>query len=292
MLVFLFFGGKLFQDLGVDTLQDGYDRARKTEIELKLFRMFKKKLTWSPVTSKNIALFFGDETAQRDEFASTIVKQLYKMPENARVTYIDTAGDGLAMMKNLTKNEQNFITFIPATNMTNTVLARLSELHTYIRSKSRERGMVEITNRKLSFIFLNLSDHDMRLIAQNPTLTRVFETLVTNAHRERLYVIPLVRSAQTVPRNILEDLEWAVFLGGENALYCRNDLHSDLGDSLYSVSQIVIGIAFTNTYKSLITVHPITFTPTAWHLQRLQQTINENTAFEGYLNSLDDGSIA
>ena len=281
----------MYEDLGLSTASDAFQRASKQSVGFSLFRIFRGRIKWSPMTTDNLALFYGNNIPQRDAFISSIVKQVNKVSDSANIYLIDLTGDLLSLSESLTKTNRDSFTYKHFTGDLEGILKRLTVFRDEVRNTTKKERVIELTNRKLSFVFVNMSNEDAEILNKSEDARILIKDLITNSYRERLYFVPIVPYASKFPKDILETFQWCGFLGNENAKLCREELYPNMREGLYSIRQIISGIVFSNTHKTLVMIHPMKFTPSEWHIKREQQIKDENKAFNKFLEALDDGSI-
>lgn len=281
----------MYEDLGLSTTLDGFQRASKQSVGFNLFRIFRGRIKWSPMTTDNLALFYGNNIPQRDAFISSIVKQVNKVSDSANLYLIDLSGTLRSLSESLTKTNRDSFTYKHFTGDLEGILKRLTVFRDEVRNATQKERVIELTNRKLSFVFINMSDEDAEILNRSKDMQILMKDLITNSYRERLYIVPIVPSASSFPKNILKSFQWCAFLGDKNVKLCREELYPNMREGLYSIRQVISGIVFSNTHKTLVMIHPMKFTPSEWHIKREQQTKDENKAFNNFLEALDDGSI-
>lgn len=286
-------GEVLYKDLGLDRSLDPYHRAVKQEVTFKLFRVFTGNIYWSPFVAKSIALFYGEDTVQRDQFVYNIINQSKKFKESVNTHIVDLTGELKTVVEELGKHRGNLFTYKHFLNDVNSIVEVLEKLKEYrddVRAETAELRVLEQAHRRLSIVFLNLSREQMIEIKGSQYLTSLLKDLMNFSDRERLYVVPITPSADVFPVDILKEVEWAGFLGDTNYKICKQ-LYPKKKESVYSKKQHFSGIVFSNSHRFLVVVHPLVYTPSTWGLEKERQIKNENEAFEKFLQSLDDGSI-
>lgn len=263
-------------------------RASKVQVNFKLYRTFRKFLYWSPVTHDNMALFYGENENEKNLFVKNIVEQAYKNVGSVEIAFYDFNGNSKEIGVALNNVYENFFIYREYPESFEVLVNDLIKFRSIIRENNVGTGFLEPIDRKFVFMFVDVTNVD--LLKENEKTINDFVDVVKNSFRDRLYVIPIARNAFNVPVKIHESLDWATYLGLDNAKYVK-ELHSSLEDGYYSVKQLIIGATFNANDKRLQIIHPLKYTPSEWQISKENRLNAEDEAYKKLLDSLDDGGI-
>lgn len=277
--------------IGLDTSLDKYHRATKHSVGYEPFRVYFGKLRWTPLRSDSMAVFCGSDIKSRNDFLAQFVLQSGKQAHSVRVRIIDFSKDLRELCEELKKSSVGTLGYVESKVDLGTVLKNIAVFRDDIKQEARALRVIEQPGIKLTFFLLNMRNEDVASLHTNNELNLLFKDLVKNSTRERIHIVPILPSARSLPKDLVQLFDWAVFMGDENVKTCTDIIYSDMTESMRSIKQSPIGIAYSNERPELVTIYPYKYTRSEWQIKRDQYEKDESKAFEAFLDALDDGSI-
>lgn len=270
-------------------LNKGYETGNlvfKHSIKFELFRSYRKKVTWNAIGHNNMALFYGNLTSQRDVFIENIAKQSLKFSESVAIDLYNFSGE----MSNLGESFEKQYTPFNYHHYLDTFEKFIDDVVDFrneIRDGMKKKQQIEATDRKAQFILVNLDDKVLSCL-KNEELYQKIEDLIIDSSWERVFFVPITSSATVFQNDLHSNFDWSVYLGSQNDDYLHN-IHSTMEDSYYSRQQKVIGSVFDKNFNKILIIHPLKFTPSAFHFEVEDRFKEEDELYNKFLSTLDDG---
>lgn len=275
-------------DFPMDSHIDGAHRALKNDVVFKLFRIYKRKVVWSPFALKNGGIFYNDNIQQKEAFIELMAKQSQKISNSVDIHYFDLYKTPHQQYK-IWDDLYNPFHYHHYTKGIQDIAKNLVLLRQNIRIQSQSQGYVEPPNRKINIVLLDLDEKSMQVMKNNKFST-LMTNLLTQSLNERLFVFLICPDATELSREILDIIDWGIFMGEKNALLCRKVLYPGLTDGFYSINQETIGIFHTKIFQRLFAVYPLKFTPSEFYIRQQQEFDKQNEIYNKYLATLNDGT--
>lgn len=271
--------------LQLDPAIDGGWRALKQEVFLKPYRTFKKKLLWSPLTHKNGALFYGDDSEQRLTFLRALASQSKDFGNSGTIALFDLRCRLKDLGEELETKSKNF-EYHPYKDTVEQFLEDLYKFREDIREAAKT---TPISNRKVLMILIDLDSESAQKLGFSFRGRELLQDLLSNSENERIYIFTLAKDLSELPGESLRATEWAVFLGDTNRKEALKE-YKNLQEGYYSFGQVQIGTCYSKHEKRLVSVQPLEFTKSQWLKDHEEQLRSEDEDYENFLNTLNDGT--
>jgi hypothetical protein len=271
--------------LQLDPAIDGGWRALKQEVFVRPYRTFKKKLLWSPLTHKNGALLYGEDSEQRLTFLRTLASQSKDFGNSGTIALFDLKGKLKDVGEELEAKSKNF-EYHPYKDTLEQLLEDLYKFREDIREAAKT---IPISNRKVLMILIDLDTESAQKLGFSFRGRELLQDLLSDSENERIYIFTLAKNVEDLPGESLRSTEWAIFLGDENRKEALKE-YKNLQEGYYSFGQVQIGTCYSKHEKRLVSVQPLEFTRSQWLKDHEEKLRVEDEDYDNFLNTLNDGT--
>lgn len=261
----------------------------KNKIIFSLYRTYRHKVKYSPLISKNLAVFSPSpeepltllthlcEQAVKGAFHEGFTLEVYSFPSTSQEVV-----ESIAPLD----EKYYFLRQHPYEEGLPHFLQEVERHALLLRGKARAQGFLEPPEKRVTFLVLLLGAREVEALS-TPPVAKAFRDLLTAYEHERLVPMVLASSAQALPRHLLGYFEVAAYLGEANETYAEEKLYTHLRPALGSFSQEAIGYLYHHAFtRSLLRCHPLIFTPSPWRVERDAAYAHEERLYREYLASL------
>lgn len=261
--------------------------VHKTNVEYALFRTYRRKLYWDATNFHNGLICYGKHHI-KENILNEFCKQSLNNNRNVEITYYSfnkEPHETQSMIKNLMTTYKPVFKHIQYSESFENFVKDFISLRRDIKKNSKSKGSIEAVNRKVSLVFFDLSSV-INEINADVELQKFFAALLSQSFRERLYFMPLVRDAKTIPQLLLNVIDWQAFLDDDNMNWGLNHYKS-VRLHFFSKTQVRLGSLFLRHFNKLYVVHPIKWTPNAEKIALDKRIEQEEIEYKKLLEALD-----
>lgn len=266
---------------------DSGARVVKQSVFFNLFRTYRYKVTWNPISYENFGIFYGTRPDQKMSIVESIAKNSEKFHQSVNISLFSFNDNNAKRWIELEQKHPSFF-YHPFPRSLSFFLTELLNFKKAIEEKSKLNKVIEPTNKVLHLVLLDLSEDEVDELKQHSGAFLLFKQLLVDLYYQRIYIGFFAKNAQDFDKDFHKLLDFSAYLGTDNDSYCR-DIHSGIEENEYSRRQILIGTGWDKVSQKLINLHPLDFTPNEAFIQAEEKFKEEDEAYMRFLQSLDDG---
>lgn len=249
----------------------------------------RRKIQFIPSIMKNGVIFSDDKT----QFITMIQHFLKKQKEfvnDVDYRYYCFSDDEF---KNIEKLENTSLdTFkaicYPDLGISN-FLDDMTNFRDNMKDQLEELNVIEPITKRLSIIFLRLTNEDLLKILTSVAAQARIENLLQKSYDERVFLILMLDDARIVPDKWFNNFFDAMFfIGDSNMNTCEKHYH-DLHTGQLKIMDIRIGTSYTKEYEFLIPLYDLNRKDNQAYINARQRKKDFLDDYEEFLESLDDG---
>lgn len=279
----------VWDKLQLSNLRNNGFIVHKQSVSFDFYRTFKKKVSWTPLSFRNGALFHNDNEFEVKTFVETMASQSRKFDGSVVIPVYDLTGRYGDFLSEL-ESRFKAVEFHPYHESFSSIVNEFSDYRDVVATEDFRSRVVEDNRRKILLPVIitdSAVESDFDFAGFDGEL---FGSFVSSSEFQRIFPFFLMSDASVVPDSVMIEFDWCAFIGEGNVMYCRHELHPEMEDSYYSVRQVITGVVYSRANSRIITIHPYKFTPSEYHLKREKQLVDEDELYRRFLDSLDDGS--